>query len=118
MPDRPSPLDALLSSDVDQQQSDAQAPNLEDIAGPQQAPDVGASQAAATPELATQGYQGPRPILMDLVQGLVHPRMQAAGPGQMATPVSRAQTFENFLANFVGALGAGFGASGTGPGSF
>lgn len=75
-----------------------------------------AQSQTATPQLAPQGYQGPRPILMDLIQGLIKPKMQAQ-PGQMARPVSRAATFEDFLGNFVGALGQGFAAAGHGPGA-
>jgi hypothetical protein len=60
---------------------------------------------------------------MDLIQGLVSPRQM---PGQIdSTGVqgppryqSRAAVFEDFLGNFVNALGQGFQASGHGPGAF
>lgn len=77
----------------------------------------------AQPQQQASGSQSPRPILMDLVAGLIRPRTQ---PGQMdpsgvqgpPRPVSRAATMEDFLGNFVSALGKGFEASGHGPGAF
>lgn len=94
---------------------DDQSPDATGQFQPSSSPDLGTG--AATPQLAPQGGSGPRPILMDLIQGLIKPRMQASAPGQMATPVSRAQTFENFLGNFVYALGQGFANEGHGPGA-
>jgi hypothetical protein len=61
----------------------------------------------------SSGYQGPRPILLDLVQGLAG-KLTDPSTGR---PVSRAATMEDFLGNFVSALGAGFAAAGHGPGA-
>lgn len=60
---------------------------------------------------------------MDLISGLARPRMipgqvDATGVQAPSRPVSRAATFEDFLGNFIGALGKGFEASGHGPGAF
>lgn len=59
----------------------------------------------------------PSPILYQLIRGLTHPQMVAPAPGQEARPVSRLSTFENFLGNFVNALGQGMAAA-HGPGAF
>ena len=55
----------------------------------------------------------PRPILADLIAGLIHPQTQnVAG----ARPASRVDVVENFLGNFMTALGQGFQAA-HGPGA-
>ena len=57
----------------------------------------------------------PRPILFDLFNA-----MGIGGQGQTnqaGRPVSRLDHFENFLGNFVQALGAGFANEGRGPGA-
>jgi hypothetical protein len=52
------------------------------------------------------------PGVLQLIGGLKNPPMMPATNGQMARPVSRAVIFENFLTNFIGALGAGLSQSG------
>ena len=56
----------------------------------------------------------PRPILLDLIKGLIHPQAQNLAA---ARPTSRVDVLENFLGNFVSALGAGFSNEGRGPGA-
>src|SRR5438445_1478695 len=61
----------------------------------------------------------PRPILMSLIQGLMgkSKQMDTSTGAEVMRPVSRLDTFENFLGNFVTALGAGMSAA-HGPGAF
>lgn len=69
------------------------------------------------PTLAKQGMNRPASVV-DLIRP---PKtMQADKPGDIATarPASRLDVFENFLSNFVGALGQGLANTGHGPGSF
>lgn len=102
-------------------------PDLSQLAGqlappmppvtPGPAPDVGQS-AQQMPTLAPQQApparsSAPRPILVDLIKGLVHPQAQnLAG----ARPTSRVDVLENFLGNFMYSLGQGFQAA-HGPGA-
>lgn len=130
MADTPNPFLAALAasqgSDIqpplDQQQAVPAVPDTSNLpvnSGP-------VPQPPAVPQQQTQdsgGYRGPGPILMDLISGLARPRMipgQVDSTGVQAPPsrVSRAATFEDFLGNFIGALGRGFEASGHGPGAF
>jgi hypothetical protein len=118
----PNPLDALISSTL----GNSQTPGVPDTSnlpvsssGPPQPPQAPQQQ----PQPQPSGSGSPRPILMDLIQGLVAPRQlpPEQGPGGVQGPPrfqSRAATFENFLGNFVNALGQGFQASGHGPGAF
>ena|SRR5215469_753740 len=92
-------------------------------AGP--APDVSAGSGANPPVLAgspgSSQASGPpqigKPLLYSLIQGMVSPPQRASAPGQLARPVSRLDVFENFLGNFIGALGSGLSAA-HGPGAF
>lgn len=107
----------------------ANPPDISQLVPPQPAPDVSSiSSPAPTPVLA--GSPGspqyaaaqnqppsPSPILYQLIKGLTHPQMVAPAPGEQARPVSRLSTFENFLGNFVNALGQGLSAA-HGPGAF
>lgn len=125
MPDdnTPNPLDALISSTL----GNSQTPGLPDTSS-LPVSSSGVPQPPQVPQQQPQtqdsgGYRGPRPILMDLIQGLRTPPQRApeVGPGGVLgppRPVSRAAVFEDFLGNFVGALGQGFAASGHGPGAF
>jgi hypothetical protein len=56
---------------------------------------------------------------MDLVQGLINPPSQAdtSTGTTVMRPQSRVDTPENFLTNFIGALGQGMSQSGHGPGA-
>jgi hypothetical protein len=55
----------------------------------------------------------PRPILADLISGLIHPQAQALADGR---PSSRVDVIENFLGQFMTALGSGMAAA-HGPGA-
>ena len=110
----PNPvLDALISSQV--------ADNS--VSGPSNPPDVsGLPSASVAPPQApvqaqTQQRQGPRPILFDLIQGLRGQNQQVGPGGALAPPISRAQSFENFLGNFTYALSQGYSQEGRGPGA-
>lgn len=85
-----------------------------------------AAQQVQTPALQQdRGMPQPRPILADLLGGLFggqgrrgYQDMPAGQPaGTQARPVSRLNVFENFLGNFIQALGAGFANEGHGPGA-
>ena len=75
-------------------------------------------QAPPTPQ---QSVPTPSPILYQLIRGLTHPPVETQttpdGTAQFQRPVSRLSTFENFLGNFVSALGQGLSAA-HGPGAF
>src|SRR5215471_20673340 len=85
-----------------------------------QAPDLGLSQPQ-TPILAPQQTQQqqaprvpqPRPILLSLIENLVHPQAMAVA-GQR--PPSRADAIGEFLTDFLGAMGRGMSVS-RGPGA-
>lgn len=64
--------------------------------------------------------QPPRPqlILEQLIRGLAKPPQTPPDAMGVSRPVSRLDTFESFLGNFVNALGHGLAASGHGPGAF
>ena len=132
MPDDNPFLAALAAS---QQGSDTQVPldpqqqsvpavpdtsNLPANSGPVPQPPAVPQQP---PAQDSGGYRGPRPILLDLLSGLAHPRtipgqVDSTGAMSPSRPVSRAATFEDFLGNFISAVGKGFEASGHGPGAF
>lgn len=79
-------------------------------------PGLAPPQAPPQPPQQPQQQSGPpspRPILLDLIKGLVHPTAQdMAG----ARPTSRTDVLESFLGNFMTALGSGFQAA-KGPGA-
>lgn len=70
--------------------------------------------AAAQPQQQQASPPSPRPILLDLISGLVHPAAQNLNA---ARPGSRVDVLERFLGNFIGALGQGFSNAGRGPGA-
>jgi hypothetical protein len=121
MADTPNPLDALISSTLDQQQP-SDVPDTSSL--PVSSRQIPQPPTQAQPQQQTSsGYQGPRPILLDFLQGMISPRtvpgqIDATGVQGPARPISRAATMEEFLGNFIGALGQGFAASGHGPGAF
>lgn len=102
-------------------------PDLSQILPPQPMPDLGQpgsvppnlAGSPGSPQAAAAANRPPvpQPILQQLIQGLARPQMVAPAPGEMARPVSRLDTFEHFLGNFVQALGQGMAAA-RGPGAF
>lgn len=91
---------------------------MPDVANMNPAPPALAGSPGTPPFVDAQNKPPtPSPILYQLIRGLVHPQMVAPAPGQEARPVSRLATFEQFLGNFVNALGQGLSA-GHGPGAF
>jgi hypothetical protein len=104
--------------------ADTQAPDPTQVmAGmPQTPPDIGQSQpqmpTLAPPQPMPQAQASepptPRPILVDLIKGLIHPQAQNLAA---ARPTSRTDVLENFLGNFMNALGSGFANEGRGPGA-
>jgi hypothetical protein len=86
---------------------------------PQLAPGAILPAQASQPQPQTQPQQSatspsPRPILLDLIRGLIHPQAQNLAA---ARPTSRVDVLENFLSNIIPALGAGFANEGHGPGA-
>lgn len=79
---------------------------------------------AAQPQLATQpvkGHNAKAPGMYSLIKDMIQPPTQVqADPGGMASarPVSRLDTFESFLGNFLNSLGQGMAKQGQGPGSW
>jgi hypothetical protein len=118
MAPNPNPLDALLSSSLDPEPG----PTPDVSALPPTTAAVPQPPAEQQTQQPQQGYSGPRPILFDLIQGMLKPPTRApqVGPGGVlgpAQPVGRAEVFENFLTNFIGAMGQGFANEGRGPGA-
>lgn len=111
MADSPPDLSQVLQQLPPDQLPDsvANAPNP----APVLAGSPGSPEAAA----AANRPPVPTPILQQLISGLARPQMVAPAPGQMARPVSRLDTVEHFLGNFVQALGQGMAAA-HGPGAF
>jgi len=120
MADKLSPLDALLSSDVNSQI-------------PEDIPDTGnlpvssapVPQAPVPPQQEAQPIPtGARPILFDAMAALglgqTQRQQPAIGPMGAQGPdrISRAASFESFLGNLIFAMGQGFEHAGSGPGSF
>lgn len=114
--------DAMLGRIREQAQPDPPPPQPTQTV---QQPDVGQAQTA-TPVLSgspgSKDYNNPSkfhtPLIAGLISSLIKPPMQAPAPGELARPVSRAETFENFLGNFLYSFGQGMANAGHGPGSF
>jgi len=74
-------------------------------------------QAGQQPPRQSQQPPVPQPILQTLIQGLARPPQTQPDQMGVSRPVSRLDTFESFLGNFVTALGQGLSAA-HGPGAF
>jgi len=91
---------------IDQQAQMAQMQQQTPQAPPQPPPAL-QQQPAQAPGMAA-------PNVIRMIAGMINPQSRMAG---MGTGAGRAEVFENFLGNFVTALGAGFSAA-HGPGAF
>src|SRR6185437_714453 len=119
MPDQidPSVLQRLALSDVLPKPEAAPPPPSIQDGGNQAALNNITQAPIQNPNLKESPLGNSRmPGIIRLIAGLVNPTTQEKTG--MTRPPSRMDNFEQFLSNFVGALGAGMANQGTGPASF